>query len=313
MTPSQLDNIIVSLYHGVGDTRGSAVTLANFLWSDMDHYAPIIDRIRATVDTDQQRRMKKSLPAATISATFSPARKRENVKELTHILCIDIDLKDNKHLTGFDDRVKALFWHCPGAFYLSHSCSGRGYFFLVELDAATDHRRAFNYVLLMADKRGIVIDRSCSDITRMRFKSYDNAAIFLTDKPALRLEPEPEAKPEVNTPAEPQTPHCTVSPIPHVPIAPAMHSEAERARRIAERLCRERRDITPDRKSWLRVCFALATLGEAGREIFHRVASLSPKYVFEENDRLFDDCLRRGSGPGSPVTFATFVYLARTA
>lgn len=61
---------------------------------------------------------------------------------------------------------------------------------------------------------------------------------------------------------------------------------------------------------WIKVGFALATLGEPGREYFHRVSRLSPKYDEATNDAQFDNALKTGDGS---VAIATFFYLCKEA
>ncbi len=60
-------------------------------------------------------------------------------------------------------------------------------------------------------------------------------------------------------------------------------------------------------ETWTKCAFALADLGEQGRELFHRLARLDSKYNEAENNRKFDNALRTSSRVG----FATWVYLAK--
>lgn len=57
-------------------------------------------------------------------------------------------------------------------------------------------------------------------------------------------------------------------------------------------------DLTNDHADWLRLGFALAELGEAGRSYFHAVSSQNHKYDCEQCDRKFSECLRIASRCG---------------
>lgn len=65
-----------------------------------------------------------------------------------------------------------------------------------------------------------------------------------------------------------------------------------------------------DYDDYLHCTFALANLGERGRELMHRVARLSPKYDAKDCDRKFDNCLSKGDGR---ISLATFVKMAKDA
>ena len=70
-------------------------------------------------------------------------------------------------------------------------------------------------------------------------------------------------------------------------------------------------DIAPDYTMWVNVGFALAdSLGEQGREFFHRISQLHPDYVPANTDNQFTHCL---NGKGSGVTVATFFHYATLA
>ena len=78
-------------------------------------------------------------------------------------------------------------------------------------------------------------------------------------------------------------------------------------RRIEERQV----DITSTYDNWLHVGFAISeALGEAGRELFHRVSQFYPGYTREEADKQYSSCL---GSHGHGVNIATFFQLAKDA
>ncbi len=68
-------------------------------------------------------------------------------------------------------------------------------------------------------------------------------------------------------------------------------------------------DITGDYSTWRNLGFALSdSLGEAGRDPFHRISKLHPEYNPKECDRQFDACLKAN---GSGITISTFFHIAK--
>ena len=84
--------------------------------------------------------------------------------------------------------------------------------------------------------------------------------------------------------------------------------ELRHAVEVVERIEKSCTDITSEYQDWLNVGLALASLGEEGRDLFHRVSALSPKYDAKECNEKFDNCLRTGKGM---VTIATFMDIAK--
>ncbi len=93
----------ISFYSNVEDNVGTEIPLRDFLFCNQ--YKEQIEYIRSIEDEEQQKSLKKQLPLATISGTFVPIRKAENLVTHSNLLCIDIDKKDNMGVTWFDDLM----------------------------------------------------------------------------------------------------------------------------------------------------------------------------------------------------------------
>ena len=142
---------------------------------------------------------KKHLPGATLSGLFSiyddecihkdgskfiaPVSRREtHLKQHTGWLAIDIDLDDNKHLTQFNN-VRFVCQYRPEIGLLMRSCSGSGYFGLVRLAYPDRHKDQFKALLKDYAACGITLDRSCGNIGRVRFASWDDPEhIYINEK-----------------------------------------------------------------------------------------------------------------------------------
>lgn len=69
-------------------------------------------------------------------------------------------------------------------------------------------------------------------------------------------------------------------------------------------------DITQGYENWRNIGFSLSeSLGELGRNYFHRISCLNPDYSPNKCDRQYSNCLKcRGGG----ITLATLFWIAKT-
>ena len=79
----------ISYYRNVEDNVGTKISLRDFLFNDQ--HKEQIEHIRSISDEGIQKCLKLQLPVATISGTFAPTCKAENLVTHSHLLCIDID------------------------------------------------------------------------------------------------------------------------------------------------------------------------------------------------------------------------------
>ena len=83
----------ISYYKNVIDNVGTEISLRDFLFCDK--YKEQIEYIRSILDEDMQKSLKLQLPVATISGTFAPTCKAENLVAHSNLLCTDMDREDN--------------------------------------------------------------------------------------------------------------------------------------------------------------------------------------------------------------------------
>ena len=130
---------------------------------------------------------KKMLPGATLSGLFAlyeddslthpgqrvmVSRRETHLKQHTGWLAIDIDLADNMQMSNFEN-VRMICRFRPEIGLLMRSCSGSGYFGLVRLAYPDRHKDQFKALLKDYAACGIALDRSCGNIGRVRFASWD--------------------------------------------------------------------------------------------------------------------------------------------
>ena len=68
--------------------------------------------------------------------------------------------------------------------------------------------------------------------------------------------------------------------------------------RCVEEIERKQINIAGGRSDWVSLSYEFASVGESGRDLFHRCASLDSSYQYNENEGLFSYALRRGNRSG---------------
>ena len=272
----------ISFYRNVEDNVGTEISLRDFLFCDK--YKEQIEHIRSITNEEQQNSLKKQLPLATISGTFAPTRKAENLVAHSNLLCIDIDKKDNMDVDWFDD-LKHEWHNIPQILYAAHSVRGEGWFAIFHIAYPEKHRAHFEALQRDFANSGLIIDKSCKDVSRMRTISYDpepyvNEAATLYNK--VWVEPKP--------------------PI-HIPYSGC--DDKEQVEKCCHIIADRGIDITATYDDWFHVGAALASLGERGRSLFHLVSSQNAKYKAAETDKKFDNLLRNVSS----INIGTFFHI----
>ena len=272
----------ISYYSNVENNVGTEISLRDFLFCDK--YKEQIEHIRSIKDEELQKSLKKQLPLATISGTFAPTRKAENLVVHSNLLCIDIDKKDNLDVTWFDD-LKHEWHNISQILYAGHSTRGEGWFAIFRIAYPDKHKAQFEALQRDFACSGLVIDRACKDVCRMRFISYDpepyvNEAATLYNK--VWVEPKP-------------TTHVSYSGC----------EDMEQVEKCCQIIAARGIDITATYDDWFRVGAALASLGERGRSLYHLVSSQNAKYKAAETDKKFDNFLRNVSS----INIGTFFHI----
>lgn len=287
-----------------------------------DRWKPIVDELRAMVDKygekeakamPEYKAKKELLPGATLSGRFElrevevektnrytgekfmaremVSRRQAHLLQHTGFLCIDIDRQDNQSLQDMKVILRTLR-HRPEVALCMKSCSGTGYFVLIQLEYPQYHKEQFAALLREYAALGITIDRKCSDVTRVRFASYD-------------------ADPYVNPNAFRYTGLILETQVlaPKAAVGRTYQESDDDLVQKVERLVRKlealRIDITYEYDVWYKIGISLANLGYArGLEYFKRVSAISPKY----NEY---DCQRKYDYNSTPGTISIAYFFAR--
>ena len=258
-------------------------------WFRSEKYKPLIEKIRSTTDEAEQKKQKLRLPCCTISEVIENGQKAH-----TGFIGIDLDQKDNTHLTNFHD-LKKLLPQFDCVVYASLSARGEGYFLLVRISNPEKHKDHYESLKTDFARCGLVCDPECNpNVNRLRFYSWD---------------PEPY----INIEASIYNMVHAEAPAPVKEITSTPEQDTARVEALILEIEDSLTDITEGYNKWLSIAFALAnTFGEDGREYFHRVSVFNDDYTPEGTDRLFTNCLK-AKGTKEPVHINTLFHHAKEA
>lgn len=276
----------ISIYRDVKDVTGSLTMISNFLNSR--RHCEQIRYIRSLPDKKSRDAEKVKLPLACISGVFRPTRSKANLAAHSGFICIDIDKQDNLHLPDIE-AVRPILESREEVAYTAHSVSGTGYFALIPLKHPEYHLQQFRQLEIDFKESGIVIDKSCGDVSRLRCVSFDE-------------------HPYINECATPYAGlHVETLPENYHSVALHESNDLEKVKRCCEVILANAIDITGCYDDWFRVGSALSSLGEDGRYWFHVCSSINPGYSREETDKKFTECLRNIT----KMSIGTFFYLCQ--
>lgn len=275
-----------SVYRSAKDRIGTGdMTIAEFLlgerWKDsvlrlrdmVAEYGPLEAKKH-----EDYKLTKQQLPGATLSGLFS-RRKGDCLIQHTGFVAIDIDLGDNTSIGNFGTILRTLRHRAEVAMYM-RSCSGTGYFALIPLAYPEHHKEQFRALQKEYAAMGIVLDNACSDITRIRFASYD-------EHPYVNEQAIPYMG--VDLGSQTLAPRAAV----YGGHVDSMDSKVQAVETLVSKLEMHHIDITDSYNDWYRIGFALANLpNPIGRQMFHRVSAICKKYNPQECDKKFDTLQR---------------------
>lgn len=264
----------ISIYNGVRDVYGITGTVWTFL-TDREHIQEI-EHLRSLPTKEKRNEAKKRLPQACISGVFSPTRKADNLIKHSRLICVDIDRQDNLQIDNWDE-VKQELGKLPFIAYIGLSVSGNGYFAIIPLRYPDYHRQQFEQLKRDFGRMGINIDVACGDVCRMRTISYDPAPYINRNAVSYEgyyVEPKP-------------------------PVSYQYSGDAmDKVAKCCDLIEASGIDVTSDYRSWITIGFALASLGEQGRQFYHACSMQNQAYNHAETDKKFTNLLRTGQRIG---------------
>lgn len=141
-------------------------------------YESEIKTIRQTTDPEIKKKLKLNLPSVTISGTFHHRSAAGLIKH-SGFICIDIDAKDNPTITDWD-AARNTIGGLKEVVFCAISASGAGCFCVIPIAYPEQHEQHFEALKSDFEKLGLIIDKACKDISRLRFITSDIGAIINT-------------------------------------------------------------------------------------------------------------------------------------
>ena len=278
-----MKNTHISKYKNVRSTFPETISLWD--WLNDNSLKNEVNYIRSIDNKEDYQREKSKLPCATLSGLFKDNER--NVKGLTShsgYICIDIDGNDNKGITDFKklrDEIKNVI----NIAYSGLSVGGKGVFCLIKIKYPEKHKEHFEALKICFEKVGIIIDKACSDITRLRFYSWDDDAYF--NEEAVEFEQIYEFRKIIEK-------SLSITPYKKLSNNGSENATKNRVVKIISRISASSIDITENYEQWFQIGCSLANeFGEEGREFFQLVSQNYPKYHSEATDRLFNQCIEK--------------------
>ena len=131
------------------------------------------DRIRAEPDKVRRAELKRGLPCVTISGEFAGGHKAEQLVRHSGLLCVDFDAADNPDMAGRAGEWRDQLVRDEAAMLAFVSASGNGVAVVCRIEPER-HAEAFDALREHFRIRyGLTADRSCRDVSRLRFLSHD--------------------------------------------------------------------------------------------------------------------------------------------
>lgn len=282
-------DIEIDAYSNITDNVCKKANLKELLTTNK--FKEQIEQLRGIEDEKEQKEFKKTLPNFTLSATFDKTRNTNNVQSHTGLICVDVDKQDNTmNMNTIGDILKNI----DNIAYYARSCRGNGYFAIIPIaqgDKLKEHFRA-----LQEDFKGlgIVLDKSCSDVTRVRYVTFDEN-YYINPNPVIytRMLNETTSKSKENNTVKASNKPLRDTVI-NVNSDSIKLSESDlKTLQIAVDNCdKYNANVLEDRDNWLKVGSALANeLGEQGRDLFHRLSNKSAKYDKQDCDAKYDEMI----------------------
>ena len=278
---NELDNIQIGLYKNAKTTkRSDVIRLIDFLlpFQKFDKIKETVLELRGINDKEQQKEYKmNNLICATISALFGETRNTQDVIQLNNIMCVDVDEADNEELFakyGIEEIKRAVF-ELGFVYCVCLSCRGKGFYFIVPIPNAEYLDIYYTSMYYKLKKCGIIIDKHCSDINRLRFCSYDENIMIKRDcEIEVFEEISKEQIDEKRMELERIKTHKVIIPKREF----SYNEQIQYLNKTVDYLISKGFDTGACWSDWATIGKYLKTFGEEGKMMFHKLSEVSGGY-----------------------------------
>lgn len=296
-----MKNITVSLFDGFKNAKPiKNVNLFEYLQSDSQKQ--IVEHIRSLTDKEEIKKWKAKVACITVSGVFESRNVSKLIKHSGYI-CIDIDANDNLQIQNFEE-LRDNLTKIKNIAFASLSVSGKGVFCIIPIEDTEMHKEHFEALKEIFKKLGIIIDKGCGDVSRLRCCSYDEnsyfneSAIVFTQKVIPNLIKKTEKSYNLNNQIKSN----------QVSQKKDINKNYNKVFSMISKLNAHNIDITKEYNDWFSIAVSLSNeFGEKGRSLFHLVSKINILYNENRTDNLFSECLKTSY----KYTLGTFFHLAK--
>lgn len=282
----------ISAFKSATDTRPATVTLRQFLFSKK--HAEQIIALRDIQEKEARDILKKQLPAATISGTFTK-RAAAHITAYNGLVCLDFDAGDNPDIQT--DEMKRRLADFDEVAYAAVSVGGKGVFAILQTNNTdpTEHARLVDLLgTLISLSCQLRYDRACKDVSRLRFVSFDSEA-WVNPAPAVF---DFTAICSIEAARPPRPVLIKKSPIEGGKGGDRRNKTdhtRERVEALISAVEQSRADLTDPYDDWMRLGFAIAAhFGMDGEDYYQRLSQFHPDYDSHETAKKYADFVRNG-------------------
>ena len=267
----------ISFYNNSFDTAGTVTDLDQLLSKIRNgEWSEPIAKVRGIKDKALRSRLKRSLPAATISGQFTK-RDSGSIQKHSGFICLDVDNISDPA------SIKEVLCPDPVVFSAFVSCSGNGLAIIMKISQTAAHKDLFQQARsYLLDHYGLVTD-STQDVARLRYISHDPVLYKNTECKTFNGYKRPNFKD---------------------------HDSTNDLSSLVEAIVSKGADLTNDYSNWIQVGLALVSSGDPlAKDYFHRISSLSSKYDRDKTETKYINLQATSSGK---VGIGTLYYLAKS-
>ena len=166
-------NINVDWFNSITDTKPKERNLRDILTtnSNINENTKLENLHKFTYGSEDYKKFKTNLGNFAINARFKDSRNKNNVKELTGLLYVDIDYKDNVNII---DNIPDILRSNSNVLFFKKSCSLKGYFAIIPYYKHLNFESVWNAVNEDFKSLGITIDKGTKNVDRVTFYSNDS-------------------------------------------------------------------------------------------------------------------------------------------
>ena len=260
---------------------GSSPRDTNLWWClTTDRYRGKVEAIRTMSDADTRTKKKKQLPGFTPSGLFSERKAKGLIKHSGYI-CLDVDGKDNLHITDWQRFIHDVGQKYPFIAYAGLSVSGKGCFLIVPIKHTERHTQHFD-ALVAELNPDVIVDKSGRDVSRYRFMSYNADPYINEDADTYDKFIEPKKAERKD------------------------YAGTDRGiQMLYDAVMASGTNITERYSDWLALACSLRNVPN-GRQMFHDLSTMDARYSREQCNKQFDAIVN-----GKGYSIATFFWIAK--